>query len=199
MSDTLSFDDSFYPVSPAAVDADPAQAIEGLLDRVARLEHTVREERLQAQADMRAVLLDLIGLSDEVTSAVERWGVATNAREAAVARMLVTLGRTLLGVLKRYQVEAVETIGKPFDPQTSDMIGREERPRMEEGLVLRETQIGYAWPQGVLRRAQVIVSARPERPQEKASADERGGTEAERPTAQGREDSPNNAGSEASS
>ena len=169
----------------AAIDADPAQAIEDLLDRVARLEHTLSEERVQATADLRAVLLDLVDLSDGLTDAVERWGVATNAREAAVARTLVTLGKGVLAVLKRHQVQAIETIGKPFDPQTSDLIGREERPRMEEGIVLRETQIGYAWPKGILRRAQVIVSSRPE-----AEAAERSATR--------RDEGPSNGESESS-
>lgn len=171
MSDKFQFDDEFYPVPPSAIDADPLTKMEDLLYRVGRLEQTLEEERMQALGDMREVMLDLISLSDDVTDIVERWGVTSNAREAAIVRSVVALGRKILAILKHHQVVAVETIGQPLNPQTSDVVGTEVRDKVPEGTVLREAQIGYMWPQGLLRRAQVIISARSRTPDEAAASE----------------------------
>ncbi|NLG49293.1 MAG: nucleotide exchange factor GrpE [Chloroflexi bacterium] len=88
----------------------------------------------------------------------------------------MALGRKVLAILRHHQVVAVETIGQPLNPQTSDVVGTEVRDKVPEGTVLRETQIGYMWPQGLLRRAQVVISARPRTPEE-ASASEVAGSD----------------------
>ena len=162
MSEKFSFDDEFHPIPPTAVDADPAATMRDLFYRVARLEQSLEEERVQALADVRGILMELLSLSDDVTDIVEHWGVATKAQEAAVIRGVVGLGRKLLFVLKRYQVEAIDTIGQPFDPETSDLVETEARRNVDPNTVLREVQIGYVWPQGLLRRAKVVVCANPE-------------------------------------
>lgn len=162
MSDKFTFDEEFYPVPPSAVDADPAATIRELLYRVARLEQTLGEEHLQAVADMREVLLELVSLSDDVSNSLERWGVTTNAKEAAIVRTIVALGRKILAILDHHQVEAIEAVGQPLNPKTSDVVDTEIRGRLPESAVLREVEVGYAWPHGLLRRAQVVVSTRPE-------------------------------------
>jgi hypothetical protein len=162
MSDRFSFDDAFYPVPPAAVDADPAATIRDLLFRVARLEQSLEEHRLQALADMREILLELISLRDDITTIVERWGVTSNAREAAMVRSIVALGKKMIDILKHHQVEAINTIGEPFDPETSEMVRTEVREEAAPQVVLREVRAGYRWPHGILRRAQVVVNAPPE-------------------------------------
>jgi hypothetical protein len=77
MRHTFDFEDSFYPVPPAAVDANPATAIRDLLYRVARLEQSLGEQRVQAAADTKEMLLEFISLSDDITNIAERWGLAT--------------------------------------------------------------------------------------------------------------------------
>ena len=162
MSDEFPFDDEFHPVPPTAVDADPAATMRDLFYRVARLEQSLEEERVQALADLRGILMELLSLSDDITDIVERWGVAINAQEAAVIRGVVGVGKKLLFVLKRYRVEAVDTIGQPLDPESSDVVGTEARKNVAPNTVLREVQIGYTWPEGLLRRAKVVVCANPE-------------------------------------
>ena len=160
MGDKFPFDDEFYPVPPAAVDADPAAAMEDLFDRVAKLEQSLDEQREQALADLRSILLGLLSLYDQITTVIERWGIATKAQEANLIRGVVGVGKGLLAILDHYQVKPIETIGKPLDPETSDVVGTEEKENMPPGIVLREVQTGYTWPHGLLRRAKVIVSAK---------------------------------------
>lgn len=157
MSEQIQFDDDFFPVPPAAIDADPAATMRDLFFRVGRLEQSLAEEREQAAAEARALLLELLALSDEITATIERHGVATSAQEAAVIRNVVAFGRRLLTVLRQQRVLPIETIGKPVDPETSDVAGNEAAAGVAPGVVLREAQIGYSWPHGILRRARVIV------------------------------------------
>ena len=166
MSDKFAFDEDFLPVPPAAVDADPAATIRDLLYRVGRLEQSLDDQYVEAVADLKAVLLDLLALSDDISTIVERWGVTTNAQEAAIIRSVVALGRKTLATVKRNQAVAIATIGELLDPETSDVVGTEVRENMPANTVLREVRIGYAWPHGLLRRAAVVVSGKPESPAE---------------------------------
>ncbi len=159
MTDPFRFDDPFYPVPPAAVDADPAATIRELFYRVARLEQGLEESHVQAGADLGEVLLDLVSLSDDIRRIVERWGIATNAQEAALVRSVVALGRKLNAILDHHEVRPVNTIGQPLDPKTSDVVEVEARDNIAPHMVLREVQAGYVWRHGLLRRAKVVVSA----------------------------------------
>lgn len=74
---------------------------------------------------------------------------------------VIALGKKLLAILQQHAVQAIDTIGKPFDAETSDIVSKEVRENAPPNLVLREVQTGYIWPHGLLRRAKVIVSAQP--------------------------------------
>ena len=134
----------------------------------------MEESHVQASTDLAEVLLDLVSLSDDIRRIVERWGIATNAQEAALVRSVVALGRKLNAILDHHQVRPVTTIGQPLDPKTSDVVEVEPRDNIAANMVLRELQMGYAWRHGLLRRAKVVVSGSAE-----ATADEdEGGDEA---------------------
>lgn len=171
MVDKIIFDDPFYPVPPEIADADPKQAIRCLLARNADLEKRLEEQQQQAVEQLRQVMLDLLGLYDQVTQVIEERGVATNAQDAVMVRAMIALGRQMLTALRHHHVEAIGAIGKTVDPATSDVVGYEPRDNVRPDVVLREARIGYAWPHGVLRRAAVIVSKRDE-----AAAARDGGT-----------------------
>jgi len=162
MADEFRFDETFLPVPPAVADADPAEAMTRLLKRVGRLDRSLADERLSALADLGEVLIDVASLSDDITRIIERWGVITDARQAGLVRGVVALGKKLMNILKHHQVEAIETIGQPLDPETSDVVGTEPQKGVPVGTVLREEQIGYTWAHGLLRRAKVVLSAEAE-------------------------------------
>jgi hypothetical protein len=171
MSDPFEFDDEFYPVPASAIDADPAEAMRKLLYRVSRLEQELEETRVQALADTKAFLMDLLSLSDDIAAIVDRWGVTTKANEAVIIRSVIALGRKLRQVLDHHGAASIHVVGKPLDPETSDVVGTEERDHGAPGIVLREQRVGYIWPYGVLRRAEVVVSARAEDSDEVAEKD----------------------------
>jgi molecular chaperone GrpE (heat shock protein) len=140
------------------MDADPAAAMQGLLYRVSKLEQTLEEERQQAIADTRDLLLQIVALSDDVGRIVERWGVTANAKEAAIMQGVVAFGKKILAIMEHFGVKPIDTLAKSLNPRTSDVVGAEERDRLKPDIVLREAQIGYTWRHGLLRKARVIVS-----------------------------------------
>jgi molecular chaperone GrpE (heat shock protein) len=158
MRDPFEFDDEFYPVPASAIDADPAEAMRELLYRVSRLEQELEETQVQALADTKALFMELLSLSDDIAAIVDRWGVTTKATEAVIIRSVVALGRKLRQVLDYHGIASVHVVGKPLDPETSDVVATEEREHVPHRIVLRERRVGYTWPYGVLRRAEVVVS-----------------------------------------
>ncbi len=158
MSDEFQFEEEFYPVPPTAADADPAATMRELFYRVSRLEQSLEEQRAQARDDAKELLLDVLSLYDAVGEIIEKWGVTTKAQEASLIGSVVGFGRKLLAILERHRVKPIDTLGEPLDPATSDVVGTEVRSDMSENVVLREAQIGYTWPGGLLRRAKVVVS-----------------------------------------
>jgi hypothetical protein len=158
MSNVFQFDDPFYPVPSEVVDADPEALVRDLIHRVTRLERTMDEQRIQAVAATRDLLLDLVSLADDLGAVVDRYGVSSNAREAAIIRSVVALGKRLFDILHRQGVEPVNALGELVDLRTSDVVGSETREGVSADLVLREIQVGYTWPYGLLRRARVVVS-----------------------------------------
>jgi molecular chaperone GrpE (heat shock protein) len=163
VSERFEFDESFIPVPPAAVDADPAQTIRELMFRVSKLEHDLANQEAQAEGDIAEVMLDVVSLADDVAHIVQRWGVVTDAQQAALVRAVNGLGRKLQQILGKQQVKPVAVIGQPFNPQTSEVASSEVANSVAPNIVLREMEPGYVWKFGLLRKARVVISAKPEK------------------------------------
>ncbi len=64
----------------------------------------------------------------------------------------------LAELLKKENIEPIESIGKPFDPLYHEAMMQQESEKYEEGIVCQELQRGYLLGDRVLRHARVIVS-----------------------------------------
>ncbi|MGC9359911.1 MAG: nucleotide exchange factor GrpE [Anaerolineae bacterium] len=162
MSDPLRIDDEFIPLPPSAADADPAATMRELFFRISRLEHGMEEQRVQAATDLGEVLVEVASLTDDIHRIVERWGVSRNAQEAAMVRAVVALGRKVGKILEYHKVQPLQVVGKVADPDMCEVVESEPRGNLPPGTVLREVLTGYAWPNGLLRRARVVVSSKRE-------------------------------------
>jgi molecular chaperone GrpE len=65
-------------------------------------------------------------------------------------------------VLKRYGVEPVESLGRPFDPAYHEAVAVETTDKVEEHTVLEEYSRGYNLQGRLLRPARVKISRLPE-------------------------------------
>lgn len=67
--------------------------------------------------------------------------------------------RKLNGILENLNVQRIEAIGKPFDPNFHEALALMEADGVESGVVIEELQIGYSIGDRVIRPALVNVSA----------------------------------------
>ncbi len=61
-------------------------------------------------------------------------------------------------VLGRFDVHAIEAVGKPFDEELHEALMQQADDDIESGIVVAEIQKGYTMGGRVLRHAQVVVS-----------------------------------------
>lgn len=67
--------------------------------------------------------------------------------------------KQLMTVLKNFGVEAIEAVGKEFDPNFHNAVMAEEVEGTEAGIVLMEMQKGYMLKERVVRPSMVKVSS----------------------------------------
>jgi molecular chaperone GrpE len=66
--------------------------------------------------------------------------------------------KSLLDALKKYNIEAVNPAGEPFDPQLHQAMTMVENPDLEPNTVMDVMQKGYTLNGRLIRPAMVIVS-----------------------------------------
>ncbi|KAL2631956.1 hypothetical protein R1flu_016642 [Riccia fluitans] len=81
--------------------------------------------------------------------------------EQKIDRSYQSIYKQFVEIMKGLGVVAVETTGKPFDPNLHEAIMREESDEYEEGIVLQEFRRGFIIGSKLLRPAMVKVSAGP--------------------------------------
>jgi molecular chaperone GrpE len=72
---------------------------------------------------------------------------------------LTMVGRKFDTVLDSLQVEPIDAVGQPFDPNFHEAIGQEPTDEYESGIVSREMQKGYRLGDRVIRPSLVYVAA----------------------------------------
>jgi len=68
----------------------------------------------------------------------------------------------MVALLARYNIEPIEALGKPFDPNLHEALFQVESKEHAEGLVAQELSKGYRQGNRVLRHSRVAVSKRRE-------------------------------------
>ena len=66
--------------------------------------------------------------------------------------------KNLLDVLSKFQIEQINPLGEPFDPQYHEAVSMVENPNVEPNTVLHVMQKGYTLSGRLLRAAMVMVS-----------------------------------------
>jgi molecular chaperone GrpE len=157
----------------ATVELDPIGVLEA---KVAQLE----DQRLRALADLEnyrkrmarqfdevvrsandRLLGELLDVADNFERAIAHTndqGDVDAARLAALKQGTELIYGQLRGVLDRYDVKPLESIGLPFDPRYHEALAQIESDKYDEGIVAAEINKGYLIGERVLRHARVAVS-----------------------------------------
>ncbi len=136
-----------------------------LLRRAAELQNFRRRtEREKAEWHRRAqvkVIDSMVDVFDDFRrslDAAEQSDVSYESLKEGVDLVF----RSFAEALKRFGVEALEAVGKPFDENLHEAVLQMPAPEgTEVGVVLQEIQKGYRIGDSVLRHAKVIVAAVP--------------------------------------
>jgi len=119
------------------------------------------KKRMSGQIDQavskerREMLLSFIEVNDSLDQALRDRKEDGNEWIAGMK----AVRRQFMEVLKRHGAEPFRAVGRSFDPQRHEAVGRESVPGYPEGAVLRVLRRGYVLSDGaVLRPARVIVT-----------------------------------------
>lgn len=162
-----------------------AQAAPDLQARVAQLEEQLaaaQDQALRVAADLQNIrrraeqdvekahkfalekfAVDLLPVVDSLERGLELSSPDDEAIKAVREGMELTL-KLFLDTLKRYQLEAVDPHGAPFNPEHHQAMAMEESIHAEPNTVLKVFQKGYLLNGRLLRPAMVVVSKAPAEP-----------------------------------
>ena len=155
------------PTSPAdPASADPATLPKELAarqDNYLRLaaefdnfrKRTRRDSEREAAAEKEAFILDLLPVVDNLDRALApEQSISSEQLHHGVEATLQQLGQ----LLHRHGIDAVEDVGRPFDPHRQEAVYLRHDPSQPDGVVLEVCQRGYCRGNDVFRPAKVIVN-----------------------------------------
>lgn len=123
-------------------------------DNFRRRTNEENEKRVKFAA--QTVVEKLIPLVDNFERALQAEASADEAKQIQAGVEMIY--RQLLDVLNSENVEAIEAVGQPFDPNYHQAVMQEPSDEFESGLVTMELQKGYTMHGRVIRPSMVKVS-----------------------------------------
>ena len=166
-------------VEPAAEVETEGELDTSLEDMVSQLQEDVmaaRDASLRAQADAQNVKRraeqdvekarkfalerfsgDLLPVVDNLERSLEAASGSDELSKSIAEGVELTL-KSLLDAMKKYNIEAVDPTGEPFDPQLHQAMTMVENADMEPNTVMAVMQKGYTLNGRLIRPAMVMVT-----------------------------------------
>jgi len=129
---------------------------------LADLENTkkrlARSSAQKVAAEREALIRDILPVADALDLAFMH---ASREEDNRSILQGVELIRNMLNTFfTKYDVHAVDSWGKPFDPRRHEALGVEHYSNIAPGTVVRVERKGYMCGDKLLRAAQVVVASR---------------------------------------
>ena len=119
------------------------------------IKRSERDSEQQAAMEKEAFIRDLLPILDNLERALaSEQSISSEPLHQGVTMTLQQVGQ----LLSRHGIEAVEDIGRPFDPHRHEAISVRHDPYQPDQIILEVTQRGYCCNDKVFRPAQVIVN-----------------------------------------
>lgn len=122
---------------------------------------TAREQEAIVSFGNERLLKAVLPFLDNLERAISQPG--SGSSEAILSGVKITYDQ-ILAELKKFGLEQVESVGKPFDPNLHEAIGVVPWEGSPEGTVLAENRKGYLLNGRLLRPAHVTVAQAPPAP-----------------------------------
>ncbi len=131
-----------------------------LLRTVAEFDNYRKRQARQYQETVKAagdrVLTDLLDIIDNLQRALEHADDKTDFESFRKGTELIF--NQMQNILNKYEVEPIESVGKPFDPNLHEALMQVASDEYGEGVIAVEMTKGYKRGDRVLRHAKVGVS-----------------------------------------
>jgi molecular chaperone GrpE len=118
---------------------------------------TTREQEAAGHEGRRAALLPLLTVLDTLERAL-----AAGSTDPQFYEGVAATHRVFTDALRKAGVEAVESVGRPFDPSVHEAVATVAPNGVPPGTVAREVRRGWRLGNDLLRPAQVVVATSPE-------------------------------------
>lgn len=115
-----------------------------------------RDQRDQIRFGNEPVLKELLPVVDNLERAIKSSREGGNS-DILIQGVELTL-KQLTGVLAKFHVTPIETVGQPFDPATHHSVTSVASKKVPEHHVVEEFQRGYLLHDRILRAAMVSIS-----------------------------------------
>ncbi len=155
--------DTSTPNSSPSESPSPSEArVNELTETLQRVQADFENYRKRSQNEMTVHYLrgkatafkDILSFVDTLDSAIDK-------EKDATKKALEKIRANLLHVLAQNGIKPIQTIGKIFDPFTSECLMQGNDANQKEDMVLEELQRGYFFHDDVLRPAKVKVNKLP--------------------------------------
>ena len=123
------------------------------LDNVRR--RADREVANDHRYGVEKLISDLLPVIDSLEQALQ---LAVKAEDASMREGLELTLKLFTDVLKKFEVQQIDPIGAPFDPQLHEAMSMQVVPDAEPNTVIAVFQKGYQLSDRVIRPARVVVS-----------------------------------------
>jgi molecular chaperone GrpE len=138
-----------------------ADAKDQVLRTAAEAQNTRRRAEKDVENAHKYALEKFAGALLPVADNLERTLEAADRNNEAVkplAEGVELTCKTLQELLGRFQIEAIDPLGAPFDPQFHEAVSMVDNPNVEPNTVLHVMQKGYTLHGRLLRAAMVMVA-----------------------------------------
>ena len=116
-----------------------------------------KEKEAFVQFANERLLKELLQIEDNL----ERAMAAPNATLESLKEGVEMIQKQFKDFLKNQKVEAIEALGKPFDPNLHEVLNQQESEEHEENTVIEEYSKGFTLNGRILRPTKVVISKKP--------------------------------------
>ncbi len=166
LQDTIDLNTGSPEDKLAAAQAELAEYRDKMLRAAAEFDNYKKRMERDRNAAMKYagehILREMLPVVDNLERAIAQGVMAENAAEQKLAALLEGVQLTLksmLAVLEKFEVKAIESVGRPFDPNLQEALVMEPSDVVPASHVVSEFEKGYYYKDRLLRVAKVIVSS----------------------------------------
>ena len=124
----------------------------------------VKDKEDAVQFANQRLLKELIQVNDNLDRALD----ASNTSLETFKEGVEMIQKQFATFLKNQKVEAIEALGKPFDPSLHEVMTQQESADHDENTVIQEYSKGYTLNGRILQSAKVVIAKKPAKKKKKA-------------------------------